>query len=254
MKAERWTPSQLRKLVVTGVATGAALFVNPFGYRLVFYPFDLAFRQPVKINHVAEWVSVDFHELRGKIVLVLLVGLLLSALLRNRRWALAELGLVLFALYSGLTYVRFLFLLGIVVAPLLAKLLDFIPPYQPEIDKHVLNAVLMAAMVVAIIRCYPRSAALERSVSDSYPADLLPYLRTHPLHGRMLNHYLWGGYLGWDKNDLKIFIDSRYDIFEYASVFQDYLDLIGIKKVQPVWTSIKFDTRCFHRTIPLITC
>src|SRR5579863_2894601 len=62
----RWTPAQLRKLILTGVASIAALFVNPFGWRLVYYPFDLAFKQKLNISHVAEWVSVDFHDLRGK--------------------------------------------------------------------------------------------------------------------------------------------------------------------------------------------
>ena len=60
--------------------------MNPFGWRLVYYPFDLAFKQKLNITHVAEWVSVDFHDFRGKMVLVLIVGLLVSALVRNRRW------------------------------------------------------------------------------------------------------------------------------------------------------------------------
>ncbi len=69
VESVRWTPEQLRKLLVTGVASVVALFVNPFGWRLVLYPFDLAFRQKLNISHVAEWVSVDFHDLRGKMVL-----------------------------------------------------------------------------------------------------------------------------------------------------------------------------------------
>src|SRR5206468_4693403 len=43
--AARWTPAQLKKLAITGCATIAALFINPFGWRLVYYPFDLAFKQ-----------------------------------------------------------------------------------------------------------------------------------------------------------------------------------------------------------------
>ena len=68
------------KLVVTGLASAAALFVNPFGARLVWYPFDLAFRQKLNISHVAEWVSVSFHDMRGKIVFLLIVTFLLTAL------------------------------------------------------------------------------------------------------------------------------------------------------------------------------
>src|SRR5207237_5437010 len=45
--------------------------------------------------------------------------------------------------------------------------------------------------------------------------------------GNVLNFYLWGGYLGWHDPNLKVFIDSRVDIFEYAGVFKDYLDLLA---------------------------
>src|SRR5207237_10646935 len=89
--AERWTPSQMGKLVVTGLASIAALFVNPFGSRLVLYPLDMAFRQKLNISHVAEWVSVDFHDLRGKLVLAHVLSLLVSALVRRARSTQGEL-------------------------------------------------------------------------------------------------------------------------------------------------------------------
>jgi len=234
VEAEPWTPSQLRKLAATGLASVGALFINPFGYRLVFYPFDLAFRQKLNIAHVAEWVSVDFHDLRGKVVLVLLASLLLSTLLRNHRWKLAEVCLVVFALYCGLTYIRFLFLVGILAAPVLAKILDFVPPYRPEIDKRLLNALLMVLMVGGMVRYWPTAAELALSVRKDYPAQVLPFLKTHPPAGPMLNFYLWGGYLGWHDRNLKVFIDSRLDIFEYAGVLQDYLDLLGLTKSQDI--------------------
>ena len=36
------------------------------------------------------------------------------------------------------------------------------------------------------------------------------------------------GRLSWLKNpDVRVFIDSRVDIFEYAGVFKDYIELMG---------------------------
>src|SRR5947207_8882080 len=130
--AVRWTPAQLKKLAITGGATVGAFVLNPFGWLLVYYPFDLAFKQKLNITHVQEWVSVDFHSVRGKMVLILIFSFLLLALVRNRRWNLGEVLVFFFALYSGLTYIRFLMLLGIVAAPLLANALDFFPPYRPQ--------------------------------------------------------------------------------------------------------------------------
>jgi hypothetical protein len=235
VQSERWNPGQWRKLVVVGVASSAALFVNPFSYRLVLYPLDLAFRQKLNIAHVAEWVSVDFHDLRGRLVFLLILTLLLGGLLRRRRWNLAELGMLLFALYSGLTYIRFLFLLGIVAAPLVAKIFDFAPPYRIDEDTPHFNAVVILLMIAGMVYYWPSSDYLRRSLEENYPTRALPYLQTHPLEGNMMNFYLWGGYLGWNDRNLKIFLDSRVDIFEYAGVLKDYFEVLGVRNSKPVF-------------------
>ena len=232
--AERWSLEQLGKLALTWIASIAALFVNPFGYHLVFYPFDLAFRQKLNISHIAEWVPVDFNDLRGKIVLGLIVFLLLTALVRRRRWILTDLLLLLFGLYSGLTHVRFLFLLGVLAAPLIAKLLDFFPPYRPELETPIVNAVVVCGMVGSMIFFWPTARQLQQSVDQDYPAGAVQYLTAHPTQGNMLNAYLWGGYLGWNDPNLKVFIDSRVDIFEYEGVFKDYLDVLGVRRANEI--------------------
>jgi len=224
--SERWTAGQLGKLVLTWVASVGALFVNPIGPSLVFYPFDLAFRQKLNIAHVAEWVSVDFHDLRGKIVLGLIVFLLVGVLLRRRKWTLTELLLLLFGLYSGLTYVRFLFLFGILAAPVIAKTLDFFPPYRKELDTPIINALVVCGLLATMVHYWPTSRELQQSIERDYPTKVLPYLKGHPPEAPVLNFYLWGGYLGWSDNDMKVFIDSRVDIFEYEGVLKDYLDLL----------------------------
>src|ERR1700690_519928 len=227
VESVRWTSAQLRRLILTGVASVAALFVNPFGWRLVFYPFDLAFRQKLNIAHVAEWVPVNFHELRGRIVLVLLLGLLVSALVRSRRWNLGEVLVLLFAIYCGLTYIRFLVLLGIAAAPLLAGALDFFPAYRPLKDTPWGNAVVIVLLLGLMVYFWPREDRIERSLEETYPAGVLPYLKAHPPQGNVLNFYLWGGYLVWNDPEMKDFVDSRVDIFEYAGVLKDYLTLLG---------------------------
>jgi len=228
--ATRWSPKELRRLLATAAASIGALFVNPFGYHLVYYPFDLAFRQKLTVNNIEEWASVDFHEpVRGKIVLIMLGALILGALLTRHRWELGQLGLALLAVYSSLTYVRFLFLAGILLIPLFAKFLDFMPPYKPEIDKPILNAGIMAAMVVIIIAHFPTEPMLDDGVDQSYPTAALVYARAHGMPGRTLNHYMWGGYVVWKDPEIKTFVDSRSDIYEYEGVLGDYLDMLRLK-------------------------
>ena len=229
VEAARWSTPQLRRLSVAAAASIAAVFVNPYGYRLVLYPLDMAFHQKLNISHVAEWSSVDFHDVRGKVALIFLLAMLLGALLSKHTWQLHEVGLVLFGTYAALTYVRFLFLAGILAAPVIANFLSSIPDYKPEIDRPFLNALLIAAAMAFVIVGFPTESQLRQSVAREYPADILSYLEAAPPSGRILNYYLWGGYLGWMAPSIKDFVDSRVDVFESAGIFRDYLDLLELK-------------------------
>ena len=60
--SEPWSSSQRKSVLLAWSASVAALFANPFGARLVFYPLDLAFRQKLNSEHIEEWVSVNFHD------------------------------------------------------------------------------------------------------------------------------------------------------------------------------------------------
>ena len=222
----RWTSAQIRKLAITGAVSVAALFINPYGWRLVTYPFDVAFNQKMNVSHVAEWVSVNFQDTRGTIVFAVIISLLLIALLRDRRWNLANLLMLLFALHTALAHIRFLVLLAIVLSPMLAKLLDSFPPYYPEKDTPKVNLAVILAGIVAMAFFWPRAQAIQESMSMGYPTAAVSYLKAHPPQGNVLNHYLWGGFLDWNDPDMKVFIDSRVDIFEYAGVLKDYLDLL----------------------------
>ncbi|MCU1269414.1 MAG: hypothetical protein JWN74_708 [Acidobacteriaceae bacterium] len=238
IESTRWTPSQMRQLALTGAASVAALFVNPFGWRLVYYPFDLAFKQKLNIAHVAEWVPLDFQDVRGKFVFVLIVGLLLAALLRKSKWNLGEILILLFALHTALIHIRFLVLLGIVAAPLAAKLLDFFPPYRPELDTPRLNAAVILVMIGLMAYFWPRNSHIQKSIAETYPTEAISYLKAHSAQGNLLNFYLWGGYLEWNDPSIKVFVDSRVDIFEYAGVLQDYLQLLGsdtlVRQLNPI--------------------
>lgn len=235
LESIRWSTRQLRQLLFAFGGSAVAVFINPYGFRLVLWSVLYPLQLKVAVEHTQEYQSVNFHDARGKIALMLIVVLLVGALLGRHIWHLTELGLVLFGLYSGLTYERFLFLAAILAAPLLAKLLaNVVPPYRREIDKPVFNAVLMVATLVFLVRGFPSTVQLRQSIDAVYPAEILPLLKAHPPAGAVLNEYGWGGYLGWHDRALRDFADTRADIFEQAGVFQDYINVLGLKDVQLV--------------------
>src|SRR5437764_13117050 len=60
------------------------------------------------------------------------------------------------------------------------------------------------------------------------------YLRAHPQQGNMFNLYEWGGYLEWNLPEVRTFIDSRTDIFEYKGVLNDYLNVAKLSEAQEI--------------------
>jgi hypothetical protein len=181
---------------------------------------------------------VNFQDTRGMFVFVLIVGLLLAALLRQCRWNLGEILILTFTLHTALTHIRFLVLLGIVAAPLVAKLLDFFPPYKRELDTPRVNMAVILIVIGLMIYFRPHEAQIQKTVAETYPAGAISYLKAHPAQGNLLNFYLWGGYIEWNDPSTKVFVDSRVDIFEYAGILQDYLDLLGsdtlVRRLHPI--------------------
>jgi hypothetical protein len=227
--ARRWTSGELKKLLLVLAASLAALFVNPFGYKLVLYPFDLLFRQPSNMKHIEEWQSVDFSTGNGKLALIVIFALLAAALFSGRRWRLDEVILVAFALWAALSHARLLFFAGLILIPILAPRLKLFPPYQRELDKPWLNAGIMAAVVGWLIFSFPSLAKLQQDVSEQFPTAALEFMQRQNITGRVFNSHMWGGYMEWNTPEIKPFIDGRSDIFVYNGTFDDYVKAVMVQ-------------------------
>jgi hypothetical protein len=225
IESVRWTQQQWRKLIAVGVASIAALFLNPYGWRLVLYPFDLIFRQQLNVAVVDEWRSVDFQSYYGTLVFLIAAGIILFSLARRRSWPLSDVLFALLAFYAALTHKRFLFLAGIVVCPMLSIELGshVFSPYDPRKDKRWLNVTIMAAFYVFAIRHIPSSSTLHTAEAQYFPAASLRDLNSRCINQPVFNRYEWGGYLIWNARDVRVFLDSRTDIFEHHGVLLDYL-------------------------------
>ncbi|MGI9101703.1 MAG: hypothetical protein ACR2IF_04580 [Terriglobales bacterium] len=224
--AEPMPAPDLRKLAVAAAASVGALFINPFGYRLVAYPFDLLFRQTSNMANIDEWRSVDFHDPRGKIVMLLLIVLFTCALAGHKKWKLREALLVLFALYVSLTYWRMQFFAALIFVPLISTRLPLFPAYDEKKEKPILNAILIAGVILIMLVKFPGARALNDQIARVYPERALAFMRAHGLTERVLNDYGWGGYIIWHEPEMKTFIDGRADLFVYKGVFDDYVKLV----------------------------
>jgi hypothetical protein len=227
-----WSGAQLRKLLITAGATAMAVFVNPGGYRLVFYPFEAMFGAQSPVGHVQEFASIDFQTPWGKVAMVMILGTLLISVLSRERWRLDELAIMMLTLYCSLKYIRFMFLAGILAPPIFAKRLKLMTPYDRNSDKRLNNAVALAILLCLFIASVPRHSSFHDPVK--YPVGAVAYMKTSRIQGRVFHDYVWGGYLIWHTPELKVFIDGRESPYEANGVFKDYLSAVYGESPQAV--------------------
>jgi hypothetical protein len=222
----RWTPPQKRRILAVIAASIAALFVNPWGWRLVAYPLDVAYGQQATLRYVAEWASLDFHAARGKFVLAVFLLLAILQLIRPRRWSLQDLAFALIGVYGALTYMRFLFLAGILLAPMLAIALSRVWEEKPRIasrGERWVNAAGIAALLAFIVLHAPSKRQLQAGVAEVFPQRAVPFVRTLSGKGNLFGNFNWAGYFEWYAPQAKEFADTRVDIFVHQGVLQDYV-------------------------------
>ena len=224
LESVRWTASERLRLGLVFLATLVAITITPYGTRLAGYPMDVAFSQPVNLAFVREWQPMPFNLLVGKLFLALLLGFLLVQVILRPTWQLAELILFLTGTVAACLHARLLLIFVPFCAPVLAVILSAcLPRYNPGKDKYALNALLMLAVVVGIVRFFPSQTELETSVADQWPVKAVQYLEQHPAPQPMLNAYGYGGYLIYALGGRnKVFIDGRADVYERACVLPDY--------------------------------
>jgi len=212
-----------RRLGLALALSAAALFLNPVGPRLLAYPFDVMFHQSDNLASVSEWRPLDVHEPRGMGMLLVAGSILALSLIRRRPLRFPEAALLLVGAGMAFRHTRMLFAFGILAAPVLCRMLaDAWENYEPARDNLRANTLLITASVLVILAAFPSAAHLDRQVKDANPGAAVEFLRRSGIEGRMLNEYVWGGYLIWASPERKVFIDGRTDIFDWTGVLADY--------------------------------
>ncbi len=249
--AKRWTPPQLRKLLLALTASVIALLANPYGYKLVWYPFDLLFRQQAVLNKIVEWQSVDFHTGYGKLAMLMIFGLLAVILMSPLRWELRDVLLMAFALWTSLIHVRFLLFAAIILIPILAPRVRVFTLYDPKKDKPWLNLAMASAIVALMLWTFPSASQLQDTIDSHYPHAALQFMQRRQIGGMLFHFYDYGGYIEWNAPGVKTFADGRADIFIYNGVFDDYLKINRIEQPFELLDKYQIDYVLFPVQKPL---
>jgi hypothetical protein len=239
--ATRWTRCELRSLLVIFAASAIALLANPYGYKLLWYPFELLNRQQAVRDNIIEWRSVDFHSGWGKLAMLMIFALLTAAWFSPKPWKLRDIFFVLFALATSLSHLRFLLFASIILVPILAPRLRLFTPYDAGKDKPWLNLALAAAIAAMIVWSYPSAAQLQENIDSQFPRDALRFMQQNLIKGRLFHYYDFGGYIEFNAPEIRTFADGRADIFIYNGVFEDYLKINQIDRPFELLDRYKID-------------
>jgi hypothetical protein len=227
-------PSGRRKQAMLALAlflSTGALFLNPVGLNQITYPLNTMLgQQQIGLQYSSEWQPPAMTDIRTPALFVAMALVLLVPILRRVSLPFPELLLVALGFVLAVQHQRMFFVFGILVMPLLSLLLSTAwDRYEPAQDSVVSNMIAIPGIVIAMVLGFPSPQNLNAQVQKGNPGKALEFVQRSGLSGRMLNEYVYGGYLIWAAPDHKVFIDGRADVFEWTGVLGDYMDWVNLQ-------------------------
>jgi ABC-type antimicrobial peptide transport system permease subunit len=222
---------QRKKLVLVFILCLAAIAFNPNGLKLLLYPLGTV-GESLMVDNIQEWLSPNFHNLYNQLFLIYHLGTFVILVLTARKLQLFDLLLFLSFGTAAFIHARFIAYALLVNGLLWARYLQLLPGSKPRLARvkvALIPLLLILYGVVLALKAPPQTAIDYRfTPKEKFPVEALAYLKEHPLKGRMLNDYGWGGYLIWNRPEDKVFIDGRADVY-LKKVFRDYRQITRLK-------------------------
>jgi hypothetical protein len=210
------------RLLLVLLACFAALWVNPYGWRLIWNPFDMMMNQKLNIATVAEWQPLNLNMLDSKAAVLAIVLTIVANCIHARKWKVYELAFVLFAWYAAFAHARFLFLASVITIPMLARDVArsfFSKPNEKTIPA--MNALIAAGVVCAVVYFFPNEASMREELALAQPVQIVASIQPA---WRTFNVDFAGDFMAF--NSKSDFMDTRYDTFEEHGEFWDYLEIM----------------------------
>jgi hypothetical protein len=218
-----WLPRQRWMLSLALSLSVAGLLLNPVGTKQILYPLDTMLHQRLGISQVQEWQPLQLSDPRGAAMLAVLLCIFLLLIVRRSELFWNELLLLSLGTWLAASHQRMVFVFGILAAPIFSRLLSTAwDNYEARTDSPLPNALLIAAALAVAFWGFPNRQSLSRQVEAKSPVDAVAFIHSHHLSGRMLNDYVYGGYLIWAAPEHPVFVDGRADVFEWTGVLDEF--------------------------------
>ncbi|HWE87594.1 MAG TPA: hypothetical protein VG267_21810 [Terracidiphilus sp.] len=223
-------PADRRRLFAVLCASFLSLFANPYGWRLVWNPFDMMLNQRLNISNVQEWKPLDLSSPAGATAVAAICFMVVANSLKGRKWRVYEMAVVLFAWYAALSHMRFLFLAAVLTVPFYAE--EIVRAFDLRPDTRtapVKNAIIVAAAIGLVVFIFPSEATLEKRAAQFFPVNSIAAIQPS---WRTFNDVNVGGRMAFQSKPS--FIDTRFDIFEHRGIMLDYFKVMYL--VDPLKT------------------
>lgn len=244
-----WRQRARRYAAALGFAV-LGTFVNPYGAKLPLHVLGW-FKSTYVIDSTHEYLSPDFHNPMGKLVLVVLLAIVAALTLSGRRPTWPRLLLILGTMAAGLIYQRNLPLMALTALPVLALHLD--PEWRRLRDPLGIRAVFardspgrrsgpwaVAVTIPLLLLTVSFSPLARLHLIPGYwnptifPVAATAKAREAGLKGRIYNEFIWGGYLLKAWPEQKVFIDGQTDFYG-DELTRQHGDIMSL---QPGWRDI----------------
>jgi hypothetical protein len=215
-----------RNLGLTILFCLMAALINPFGYHILLFPFNLVSNRYL-MDHVMEFLSPNFHDpLPFKYFLLLMITIFAIS---RKRLNFVEIALVLFFTNMALYSARYIPLFAIIAAPIMLRsagrivdqssgwLIDFLKRRAEaiaSIDRTAKGFLWPVAGILIVVFC-AADGRLEYTFNAKVkPVAAVEFLKREPINGNMYNNDEFGDYIiyaAWPQ--YKVFFDGRSDMY-----------------------------------------
>lgn len=240
---ERWLgPRVLCEIVLAGIAPAAAIFANPYGWRIPWFPLKslMGFWDP-NLVQIAEWERTPF-EGTYLPLLFALAFLAVASLLEWHALTWQQLLWLGSQAFLGLCWVRYTAFAIVSLAPVAAMRVR--PLLRIPLAASCLWALALLAAAVAVgydLATVPT----QWDLSQRYPVSEAQFLQREKVPGNLLNTYDVGGYLDWfayPQN--RPFMDGRY--YPFIRPLKDFYEAHNtVEGYEKFLSAYRFDAAIF---------
>ena len=213
IESKRLSLLPLRRYFIVMIFCILAIFVNPHGIKMIFYPYQNMADSFMQMA-IVEWHPTDLSNLAHYPYLILLLVVFLILLFSKRKIRFLDLVLFACSAFLGLKSIRFWPYVYIFCS-------YFIFDYIPKRKYDSGTALSLVMLSILCLGLFFTGSNFQIQKNEIVSSEIISILRKKNPQ-RLYNYYDYGGYL--IDQDILVFVDGRADLYGPYN-YQDYYNI-----------------------------